>query len=629
MSNLMNLIAVFGLFIFVTLLWHQLFRIPSEESMVLSAVSIILIVFFTGMAGNAFYSYYAIGAMAVAGMIAFFLDISVCGKSVESIRGRFVQFFTPSVAALTVLFLYSLVAFRGAVYTYPDEVYQWGPAVRHMALTGKLPYGEGFSGQEITLSTATMFQYLWVGLTEFVERNSFVGNFLLAFIPVFLPFSGSGWKDWKKIGFYTVLVFLGLNVMTYIKYYTLLQDFVLPMWAGSIIAWLLWNGKKRFEWVVLFGALVCIGSMKSMVGPLFSGVIILVALIRQWIYYRPSKLKEIFNIKSIAFIIMSVFSTTGLSILWSKLIETNAYARFVSYDPVAKSFKKIIQGILNKAFTIYSGSIKAFPYVSFVMMCVATLVFVLVLRNRFIRKEEKQFFTSSFMLYVLGFPLFLGVMLFAYMKVFGANDAQEVWGLERYLAYYMLLGYVPILSTLFMTEKMGHSMWMKRVPIFLMIIFLCGTGYDFIDKISPINQKEDAYYKIRKKTRGQADAITALADEKGKMLVLGTVSTDIVRALGYEMNGWQSLCYKSYARISETPATNYDVVRYPELLKQMEVDYLWCYQTDEEIDKFSNLIYKYSLNNFEEGALYKLEYSDTGVSARYLGNTIDESKADE
>lgn len=629
MSNLMNLTVVFLLFIFTVLLWHQFFRIPSEESMVLSAVSVILIVFFTGMLGNAFYSYYVIGGMAAAGVITFFLDISIYGKSEKSIGGRFGQFFTPSVAAIAILFLYTLIAFRGAVYTYPDELYQWGPAVRHMALTGRLPYGEGFSGQEVTLSTATMFQYLWVGLTEFVERNSFVGNFLLAFIPVFLPFSGKTWKDWRKVGFYTLLVFFGLNVMTYIKYYTLLQDFVLPMWAGGVLAWLLWSDRKKLNWGVLFGALLCIGSMKSMVGPLFSGVIILVVLIRQWIYYRPSKFREIFNIRNAVFTAMAAVSITGLSIVWSKLIQTNAYARFVSYDPVEKSFKGIVKGILSKAFTVYSSSIRTFPYMSFFITCAVVLLFLLILRNKFIRKEEKQLFTSSFALYVLGFPLFLGIMLFAYMKVFGANDAQEVWGLERYLAYYMLLGYVPVLSTLFMEERMEHSVWTKRIPVILLLIFVFGTGHDFIDRITPVNQKKDTYYKTRKKTREQADAITALAGEKGKMLVLGTVSTDIARALGYEMYDWQSLCYKSYARISETPATNYDVVRYPELLKQMDVDYLWCYQTDEENDKFSNVIYKYSLDNFKEGAFYKLEYSDTGVSARYLGNTIDESKADE
>ena len=121
------------------------------------------------------------------------------------------SFVNPSVVMTTIIFMYSVVAFRGTLFTYPDELFQWGQAVRYMTESGGLPYGADLSGESVTLSTATMFQYIWVGLRSFVESNCFVGNFLLAFIPAYLPFSGATWKDWKKISLYTFVIFLSFN----------------------------------------------------------------------------------------------------------------------------------------------------------------------------------------------------------------------------------------------------------------------------------------------------------------------------------------------------------------------------------------------------------------------------------
>ena len=84
------------------------------------------------------------------------------------------------------------------------------------------PCGEGFTGQEVTLSFCTMFQYIWVGIGKFVESNGFIGNFLLTFIPIMLPFSGCKWKQWKEVFVYSIIVFLAFNLLSYVNYYTCL-----------------------------------------------------------------------------------------------------------------------------------------------------------------------------------------------------------------------------------------------------------------------------------------------------------------------------------------------------------------------------------------------------------------------
>ncbi len=41
--------------------------------------------------------------------------------------------------------------------------------------------------------------------------------------------------------------------------------------------------KKKINWILLIGSLVCIGSMKSLVGPLFGLMIFLVAAVKSFV----------------------------------------------------------------------------------------------------------------------------------------------------------------------------------------------------------------------------------------------------------------------------------------------------------------------------------------------------------
>ena len=158
MGNVMNLLFIFGVFLCMALLWYQVLSMSSEESVCLSAIFIIIAVFVAGAAGNAKYSYYAVGILAFAGILCFVFNFSVVKKEKCSLLIRFFDFFNPSVFFICVLFIYAVIAFKGALFTYPDEISQWGVAAKYMHETGRLPYGTAFPADSTTLSTATMFQ---------------------------------------------------------------------------------------------------------------------------------------------------------------------------------------------------------------------------------------------------------------------------------------------------------------------------------------------------------------------------------------------------------------------------------------------------------------------------------------
>lgn len=626
MSNIVSLLIIFLMLMFVSLFWHQLFRVSPEESLVLTGVFVMLTVFCGGLFRHASIVFVIMAILAIAAVLCFIGNFSFVKVGPQSFAERILVFVSPSICMFTLLFGYCIIAFKGAVFTYPDEVYQWGPAVRYMAETEALPYGASFTGQEITLSMATMFQYIWVGLNTFIERNCFIGNFLLAFIPVFLPFSRKGWESCKAIFLYTITIFLAVNVFTYIKYYNLLQDIVLPLWAGSIVAWLLLDKRKKLNWWLVLGSVACISAMKSMVGPLFAGVIILVAIIRQVIYYAPIKIREIAKIQVGIISVLTVISTFGISFVWSLLIGHNVHNRFIAYDAQAKSIKDITRGIINKSFAVLNNGAKTVPNLSYVIMFFVTLIFIAVLGAKIVSLKEQKIFKIVFSLYAVGFIVYLTIMLYAYIAVFGAGDSESIAGLERYLSYYMLLGSISIIAFLYAKEDILRLHFSKTLQIGVVIILLFATSNDFISRTTTINQKDDPTYRTRSEVIDQTDVIKGLMEEEGKIFVLGTVKSDIAKMLTYELGPiFRSDydCFQLYTRSLSDAVILKDIIRYPSLLNDYGYDYLWVY-TEETGNSYDALKYYYGMPDLEEGAFYKIVRASGKAELEYLGNIKEE-----
>lgn len=406
---------------------------------------------------------------------------------------------------------------------------------------------------------------------------------------------------------------------------------MLPLWGGSIIAWLFSKREKHLNWWVILGAVTCISAMKSMVGSLFAGIIILVIIIRQIVYYFPLKFKDICKVQVFIISVMTIVSVFGINFIWSLLIGQNVNNRFIGYDAQAKSIHDITRGIVNKSFSVINNGVKTIPNLSYVIMFFMTLILVLVLGAKINSVKEKTLFRIVFSLYALGFLLYLGVMLYAYLGVFSAGDSESVAGLERYLSYYMLLGSVSIISLLYVNENIIMLRFRKVFQIGLIVLLLFTTSDGFITKATTLNQKDDAAYKLRENTSEQVSSIRELMDEEGKIFALGAISSEKAKILTYELGTVFRSDYDSmelYTRSIEDKVVLKDVLRYPSLLADYGYKYLWVYSGEVE-NEYSSLKYRYGLVDTTEGAFYKIECSSDKICLDYLGNIEEVRESEE
>ena len=70
--------------------------------------------------------------------------------------------------------------------------------------------------------------------TGYSEQGMYVSSFLLMWIGFLLPFSEYGWKDWKKIAFYVVLVYVALFSLYTYGVKSLYVDVPTAAWAGGL-----------------------------------------------------------------------------------------------------------------------------------------------------------------------------------------------------------------------------------------------------------------------------------------------------------------------------------------------------------------------------------------------------------
>lgn len=624
MANGLYLVIIFILFLCLSLAWYQLMAMTPEESIVFSAIFIMIGVFFLGIAGKASLIYAVMITFSVIGIVAFMFDFSLIKNKKSSSMGKRVRcFLSPCIVILCIVFIYTMVAFDGALFTYPDEILEWGPAVRYIFDTGHLYYEPDFTGESITLSVASMFQYIWAGIGAFYEENCFIGNFLLAFIPVFLPFSGLGWKSWKRMSLYAGMLFLSLNVLTYVKYYNLLQDFVLPLWAGSVLAWMLGEKSKEMNLWIYFGALICIGAMKNMVGPLFVGIILIMYFVNDFILQQRNNVILIFHKKNILMFVLSIVSGYIITFVWSLLLKQNALYRVNPSGQEQKSINDIISSMIGKIFNISSNTEKSFPNISYFIMFTILLVLIYYLLKKDTECKAQRTYMIALLLYAVGFVVFFLIMLYAYIKVFSISDSKIAAGLERYLAYYMLLG-IPTILGLVVKEKLYLVDKRKSnvviIGMFLVLMFATGNG--FVEKVSTVSIKDDSTYKLRLEIKNISKDIQELTDNDGKIFLLGEIDAMASKCLTYELGKqyiWNEDCYKMSLRESEDANVYRDGVKYPFLLQDFNYVYVWCYNVSEE-NEYDKLKYYYELQDIKVGNFYKLNFDDEKVEAVLLGN---------
>lgn len=617
----------------VALLYHVWLKVTPEEGWASAIMTILVLIYIAGLIGDTRYGLYVIYIGAVIGALA---GIAALLRRQEySLK----TVFTPGILMMFGITAVGAVAFKGMHICNWDELYQWGKAANCMMEYNQFPSSDTFSGEAVLLSNTTFFHYFIskisaMAMGEITESNYYVSNLLLWFSALILPFSGAGWKDWKRVWGFGFFHFM-LTALIFVQpYYNIYTDQATAYWAGGVIAWLLLQKCNRRNAYLLPLILINVGLMKSMVGPLFA-VIVILAIVVLYCYTRreqgqrilPAHWKKLLFSKKGLLGLLAVLSPVLFMGIWSLIIKNNGLFRYNGGGNAGEenrfvlTVKSMIKSIFG-AVTLKEDRL----YLSYGIFILITIGLVYIVYPFIMNQKELTRYQKLMRIYIMGFVGYFFIMLFAYMTVFGYVDSIRAKSLNRYYSDYMMLGIIPLTLPLFYGHGINSGKQAALLKRGIIIVSLIGIVYGssgyFLENLAHVYAVDTENYADREQMSDYAEQVKELTAGTGKIYFVNQKKSGLFTlAADYEMGDQITrggMCFK-FRENPKKPIlglTEYPVETLPQVLTEQGYEYLWVYSTNEYFD--DNMKKLFGLNKVEKGNFYRVIQDGEDVKLEFM-----------
>lgn len=623
-----TLLVIMGLALF----FHVIVKVTPEESWASAIMAILALVYITGLFGNTTIALFLVYLFAIIGIV-----MSVVAW-IRKDKNSFKTFFSPGIVMVFCVAGVGVIAFHGMHICNWDELYQWGKAANYMVEFDKLPNGIDFSGESLLLSSTTFFHYFFAKISTFfmkdiTESNYYVSNLLLWFSALLLPFSGDGWKDWKRVWSFGLFQFLFMAIVFVQPYYNIYTDQPTAYWAGGLIAWLLLGKCKKHNVYLIPLVLLNVGMMKSMVGPMFCAIVIVAIFVlyctscyTQKKSILPKEWKRYLLSKRGVFGLLAVLSPFVFIAIWSVVTGKNGIYRgndmTIEEGRVSLTIKAMV-GKLFASVNLHEESL----YLSYISFFLIVVGFVVVLYPIILDKEDKLKYRNLMYVYIVGFAGFFFVMVFAYLKIFGYTESTQALSLDRYFSDYMMLGIVPLTIPLFKRsakeKEQKVNLLKKGIILTAVICIIYGSSSYFLENFAHAYAMDKENYAEREKFVDYAKTVKEYTNGTGKVYFINQKKTGLFTLVAdYELGDQLSrggMCF-NFRKDTTTPIsglTEYDIALFPNVLAEQGYEYVWVYTTNDYFNE--NMKELFGLKKVKNGNFYKVVRTESGVTLEYMG----------
>lgn len=630
-----TLLSILG----VALFFYHVVKVTPEESFASAVMSILILIYVTGLCGNTSIGVYLLYGIAICGGIA------MIALSIKRKRMLIFSFLTPGIIMVIAITMFGVVAFHGLKVCNWDELYQWGKAANYMVVYDQLPSGVNFSGESVLLSSTTFFHYFMARLDyvitgTIIESDYYVSNLLLWFSALLLPISGTTWKDKRRVWAYGIFHFLMTALLFVQPFYNIYTDQPTAYWAGAMIAWILldkWNLRNVY---LIPLVLVNVGLMKSTVGPLFA-VIVILALIAVHCVQRREEGKKIlpsgWTRKMLSWkgllALLAIASPFLLMGIWSARTGQNGLFRYTTSffgEGQKERAIKTLKAMVDKAFQSVTLHDTHF-YLTYAMFFVLAAGMVCAIAPLLLDHKRLAQYRTLIYLYLAGFIGYFLVMFVAYMTVFEYMDSIRAQSLNRYYADYMMLGIVPLTFPIFMPsgreEEHAREVGVfvqKGIFVISLVMILYGSSSYLLPSMTHLYAVDTKKYQEREKITKYAETVKQLTGEEGKIYFINQSKSGLYTLVAdYEMDDQVSrggMCYKfrESGTKKNSALTEYPIETLPDVLTQQGYSYVWIYSSNDYLA--ANFKDMFDIKKIKNGDFYKVLGTEHGTILEYIGN---------
>ncbi len=579
------MLAAFFVLLGVALALKNTLKLNIGEGMFLAAAVVVLGLYLGGLTGSFAYGMHVLFAVSVAGYL-----ITVYGavrKGTETLL--FLQ--SPYLIVVFLFFAYCLVAYYNDFIQHIDEFHQWALAVKYMLEENMLAKHSALVGNGNPYATG-LFYLFFQHITGYNEQNMYVASSLLVWIGLMLPFSEYGWKDWKKVMLYGLIMYFGLYSLYMYGIKNLYVDLPVCAWAGGVAGWWINRRKKVSNILILSCGLLMICFFKRMAGPLIALFACFFAL-THFLFLEKHFLSDVKRQKKAARMIGSVVILVELLIVGAgvwliKLPDTagtlcRLLGRTISQDRITSTVSAFATATMGRPLSAKS-SLK----ITFVPFLFGIAVLMKLAADL---QHEGGRTLRVYLLYLFGSAgVFTAVLLYAYLFVFNAEEAARMASGARYLTLYAVFIFILVLAWVMQGKEKTNTKMQGYLVLGILLLFLTGVNEKFIPNVTALNSSKVSGYKEITKSKKQARKIQKIIsdgdkvymlDQKGKNEYAKAVALYYLgeQVSNYINEPWKFTQDGNMTRLSEQEEPG--IKNLPELLAEGGYTYLWIYNTDE------------------------------------------------
>lgn len=623
---------------------YRTFKLFPEEGLAAAVMLVLILIYGSGLVGDARLGLCVIYLMGALGAVELITNRRFF-RSNEKKKRR--DFFTPGIVLFLLSAVYATVAFHDGLLNNWDELAQWGKAANYMVDKNALPYGSGFDGAGVLVSATTFFHYFIAKpcstvLRVIKEEQYYISNVLLWFSGALLPLAGIGWKDWKKCFAYAAVVFGSMTFLFIQPYYNIYCDQACAIWAGALIAWQMFGKKSRGSSALVLMILWNVGLFKSMIGPMFAAVAVLVMGICNFMPLGDNWKDRIVRLRMQSKIRQWVYAVSACilpvlgTVVWSLYVRENALARSGATVNQEGRLALTLQSAVQKTFVSVSqkeslGNVSYFTFFLF-----AALMSVLIYRF-YLHDRLKQAGRWIYSLYLAGFGIYWVILIYAYMTAFGYADSIATGSINRYFSDYMMLGLIPLIFPVFVYAGEGKRYGSVRlnglrkvVPTGILLAVCLLIGGDFAGRLTTWYLSKEAIYQIREDMENYAERLKKITGGEGKIYMIcqsedgyPVVAADYVMGLQLRREGMPY-----YFQDTDTPKDiagllETDIANFSEILEKEGYEYLWIYKKDDYFSEY--LEENFHLDRIADDDVYRIEKVREGKYSLELLENIKDS----
>ena len=491
----MSYCIIFSILITFATMLSITFKKRIEETMPISTVGIILLIFLAGLLDNLKIGAIIVQILTIIQLI--FILVTILKKDKDGIKEILGRILTPGLLIYTVLFIVNIITNKGRIFEDYDEFNHWAVIIKNMFIYNT--YGTNpetiVRFNEYPPFTA-VFQYLFLAVQKVYSEDTVIIAQNVLYLSIIIPITKK--IKWDKSALKILTAIPLIIFMPMILYKNFFLNILVDGILGIMLAYTIYSAYEDDSSIfktlkILAGTIMLCLTKTSGLG--LAVLALMIILIKIIIDRKKDKSKFKSSIKSL--IVICVITAILTSIWYIKVNNAQKrwdFSKYVNAEEDRQNSSDILKSFTMSVFMRQDITTKQ-------LTVFAVMVLLIGLQMYSIKKVKNKNFTYYAIAMLVSIPIYLISLAITYMTIFENIEGTMLTCFDRYTSTILLATLCFNAFTMFdiKTKFSVELIVIASIIITLMPIdniytqYIRGKNY-----VKTSNTNRDIYTKIEK-----------------------------------------------------------------------------------------------------------------------------------